>query len=276
VGKKQKETSAGRLAALRSGFPIGYAFDFMNERFADVATQLTNEQDAGRQQKPDDAKLARLWTAHNDARNYAVLGDPAVRLRVAGAKEAGPPPSQRAPVTGVRTFPDETLPDPLAPAAPAAAGAGAARGQAGAGSFAASGAVAVDGGGVDAEVSFSLAGDAAKKISDVVAGLTARLAEFVDDVTSLEVATYSSDTMSQVGYDPKAKTFTGGASLRAMTHVAFDGDTKVCVPTSKGEIDQALWAVHKGMVEQALVHRAEMLKMVASALSGWVGPLRLG
>ena len=32
--------------------------------------------------KPRDAEMAAIWVERNDAQNYVLLGDPAVRLRV--------------------------------------------------------------------------------------------------------------------------------------------------------------------------------------------------
>ena len=52
---------------------------------------LANEIEAQEGQNPDEYKLADLWTANNDARGYAILGDPAVRMPLAGAIPAKPP-----------------------------------------------------------------------------------------------------------------------------------------------------------------------------------------
>jgi hypothetical protein len=42
------------------------------ERWAEIATDL--------QETDGDTEKAWLWMAHNDARNYVLLGDPAVRV----------------------------------------------------------------------------------------------------------------------------------------------------------------------------------------------------
>jgi hypothetical protein len=52
------------------------------ELYAELSTEITAALQA--REPEDEAALVHRWTASNDARNYAVLGDPAVRLRVGG------------------------------------------------------------------------------------------------------------------------------------------------------------------------------------------------
>jgi hypothetical protein len=59
------------------------------ERYAELATVLEPELEATcRGRGVDAATLAHLWTACRDARNFAVLGDPAVRLPVLGRESS--------------------------------------------------------------------------------------------------------------------------------------------------------------------------------------------
>jgi hypothetical protein len=70
----------GRVLA---GEPVGHSTMDFSQRYATYSTELLSKLDpalpAARQ--PTDAELARAWIERNDAQNYLVLGDPAVRLR---------------------------------------------------------------------------------------------------------------------------------------------------------------------------------------------------
>lgn len=71
------------LQGLFNGYPIGRALEDFNNRYAELATMLTStleEIEWGKSVDP--AELTGTWTAHNDARNYVLVGDPAVRLMV--------------------------------------------------------------------------------------------------------------------------------------------------------------------------------------------------
>jgi hypothetical protein len=71
------------LRMMMDGCPVGYAMEWFNQWYGELSTDLTLAvQKIGYGEKLSDEDLAGLWTANNDARNYAVTGDPAVRVKV--------------------------------------------------------------------------------------------------------------------------------------------------------------------------------------------------
>ena len=76
-------TFRSMLSDLLVGKPAGAASDFFGGRYGEIATMLTEELNETTPENQDDVKLAGSWTSHLDARNYTVIGDPAVRLPVA-------------------------------------------------------------------------------------------------------------------------------------------------------------------------------------------------
>jgi hypothetical protein len=68
------------LGELLRGQPVGHATDYLNERWAKLTVlldrQLANKEKYGKE------TVVATWKARNDCRGYAILGDPAARLRV--------------------------------------------------------------------------------------------------------------------------------------------------------------------------------------------------
>lgn len=72
------------LGRVMGGEPVGHATADFSQRFATYSADLLGKLDPSlpNAMQPTDAALARAWIERNDAQNYVVIGDPAVRLRV--------------------------------------------------------------------------------------------------------------------------------------------------------------------------------------------------
>jgi hypothetical protein len=70
------------LESLFKGEPLGWAMEYMNMHHADLSVRLSHLfQDQASLAPVNQERFSRLWRANNDARNFVVLGDPAVRFR---------------------------------------------------------------------------------------------------------------------------------------------------------------------------------------------------
>jgi hypothetical protein len=86
-GVPQAQAFRDVLTRLVKGDRLGWAMDQFDVRWAALSAELADTQrDISFGKQVPDWELGALWAARNDARNYVVLGDPAVRIRVEDLK----------------------------------------------------------------------------------------------------------------------------------------------------------------------------------------------
>lgn len=228
----QRGAFESTLRGLMTQLPVGAAMEYFDQRYAELASDLSvqiEDRDAGL--TVNDYALASLWTASNDARDYAVLGDPAVRLPLDGPISPVPDPRQ---ILEIRTpSPAPAEPSRALPAEPA-------------GAFAAESSQDAAAGALPASLPEALADALAR----------ARERGF-----TLEISTWSAADLSVVRFDGERPT---GATLRALTRMSLDGQTTVVLPESGGTLDASAWETHLQAMQEAWKARVALIEVLSS------------
>lgn len=236
------------MSALLKGMPVGAALEYFNARYAELSSDLAahiESMEFGN--GPDPYVLSDAWTANNDARSYAITGDPAVRLHFGNSSI--PRGNERIELSsgGAAAHP---TPAPATAPAPSAA-------QATTASF---GLLSSD---VKGEGSAVKAGG----FQQLIEKIASTMFSAVQDMSRLEVRTYASSNVSATSNQGREALLQSG-QLRAFTRIMLDGDIDAVVPQQDGVANKELWGMHLELVKQAQAHRAEILKALLALIKG--------
>jgi hypothetical protein len=106
----QTEVFRSVLARVGAGAPLGAAMSYLTDRYAELATELALAiEQIRRGRRRRDEELAGMWTAYADARDFVVIGDPAVSLGPVG-RDPAPGSEGAARDAGVKPVATSTSP----------------------------------------------------------------------------------------------------------------------------------------------------------------------
>ncbi len=249
------------LVMLMAGHRVGFALESMNARYADRASSLTTElYNINHGMGRDDFRYSRLWTAHNDARAYTVIGDPAVRLplsQTATALAKRPTVEFKAsdqPYT-IQTGNGQVTPDEATTPPPQ-----------------------IESQQVDYSI-FNRRREAPPDGQTVVVTAPGTVQQFIDrlgealrnavtEASTVQVTTYVSFIEDTVDGD-QVEHFLDARRIRGVTRVSLNGSVEETLPP-----DETWQAVHRASVDQAIKNRNELLNTAVSALVGLFTPAK--
>lgn len=252
---------------------IGWALDWLNIRYSEIATMLNNDLEQSDIKKIDPYQLVGMWTAHNDARGYAIIGDPAVRLPVVQG-DAMPMEASLMPMNSTRkgTVPLVLVPNTLS--ADQSITPQSTSTLSNIVDVMETSAIFSEQSTVTPLIETSTVpnSDAVRKaeaeLINALGQLASTLTACVQQMAMLEVSTYVTSTSEGTKYDSTNGQFNADAVLKALTVVELGGDVKTCIPVDFGQINQELWNIHSSMVQQAQHNRMGLIKAAVELVTG--------